>query len=173
MCLALSTSPFPCLPLERWWITKARKGHFRPEHENQRLSSLFYYARKKGPNHHYTAGNQNDGLQYAASINGDLADFVAFLDADMIPDPDWLRALLPHLSRNPKIAFATLLQVRNPISGHQERTHLCLALLRRPFPRSTSAGSGTSLRGALAAERSLRCHLVQWLGLHDTQGLSS
>lgn len=106
---------------------KLEKAILDLKHENQRLSSLFYYARKKGPHHHYKAGNQNDGLQYAASINGDLADFVAFLDADMIPDPDWLRALLPHLLRNPKIAFATLPQVRNPISGHQERTHLSSA----------------------------------------------
>lgn len=75
------------------------------------LSNLYYYARKKGPNHNYKAGNQNDGCRYAASLPGGPADVIAFLDADMIPEPDWLRALLPHLLENPKIALATLTQV--------------------------------------------------------------
>lgn len=79
--------------------------------DSPHFSNLFYYARKKEPIHNYKAGNQNDGCRYAASLPGGPADFIAFLDADMIPEPGWLRALLPHLLKNAKIALATLTQV--------------------------------------------------------------
>lgn len=84
---------------------------FDMKQDNPQFSNVFYYARKKGPIHNYKAGNQNDGCRYAASLPGGPADFIAFLDADMIPEPDWLRALLPHLLRNAKIGLVTLTQV--------------------------------------------------------------
>ncbi len=78
---------------------------------NPRFSNLYYYARRKGPIQNFKAGNQNDGCRYAESLPGGPAAFIAFLDADMIPEPEWLRALLPHILENPKIALATLPQV--------------------------------------------------------------
>jgi len=73
--------------------------------------NLFYTARVKSKNHHFKAGNLNHGLSYTESLPGGGAEFIAALDADMIPDPQWLRALLPHMLRNPKLALAQPPQV--------------------------------------------------------------
>lgn len=74
--------------------------------------NLHYSARVKGKDHHFKAGNLNYGLELVKSLPGDAADYVAALDADMIPDPDWLRALVPHLLENPKLALVQPPQVR-------------------------------------------------------------
>ncbi|KAL8787260.1 MAG: hypothetical protein Q9213_002308 [Squamulea squamosa] len=68
--------------------------------------NLHYTARVKGKEHHFKAGNLNHGLKYVQSLPGGPAEYVAALDADMIPDPQWLRALLPHMLRNPNLALA-------------------------------------------------------------------
>lgn len=73
--------------------------------------NLFYTARVKGKDHHYKAGNLNHCVNYAKSFAGGAAEFIAALDVDMIPDPQWLRALLPHMSNNPKLALAQPPQV--------------------------------------------------------------
>lgn len=39
-------------------------------------------------------------------------EYVAGLDADMIPEPHWLRTILPHLIRDPSMALACPPQVR-------------------------------------------------------------
>lgn len=78
-------------------------------------SNLFYTARKKGPDHHFKAGNLNHGYRYVEKLEGGAAPFIAALDADMIPDPQWLRALVPHLLRNEEVALVQPPQV----SGHQ------------------------------------------------------
>lgn len=58
---------------------------------------------------HYKAGNQNFGIQETKKLSG--ADFMATLDVDMIPQSDWLRAMLPHLLLDEKVAIATPPQV--------------------------------------------------------------
>lgn len=68
--------------------------------------NLYYTARVKGKVHHFKAGNLNYGLRYVETLPGGPAEYIAALDADMIPDPQWLRALLPHMLRNPKLALA-------------------------------------------------------------------
>ncbi len=68
--------------------------------------NLFYLARFKGKNHHFKVGNLNHAFSYTESLPGGGAEFIGALDADMIPDPQWLRALLPHMLRNPKLALA-------------------------------------------------------------------
>ena len=78
-------------------------------HEN-----LKYTARVKGKVHHFKAGNLNHCLSYTQSLPGGPADYIAALDADMIPDPQWLRALLPHMLRNSKLALAQPPQVGAP-----------------------------------------------------------
>ncbi|KAH7024381.1 nucleotide-diphospho-sugar transferase [Microdochium trichocladiopsis] len=68
---------------------------------------LYYQARTKaaGMPHHFKAGNLQSGIDYAVDLPGGPAEFLATLDADMIPDPEWLRALLPHLLRDPELAL--------------------------------------------------------------------
>lgn len=58
---------------------------------------------------HYKAGNQSFGIQETKKLSG--ADFMATLDVDMIPHPEWLRAMLPHLLLDEKVAIATPPQV--------------------------------------------------------------
>ena len=73
--------------------------------------NLYYTARVKGQNHHFKAGNLNHGIKHVESLPGGPAEYIGALDADMIPDPQWLRALLPHMLGSPKQALAQPPQV--------------------------------------------------------------
>ncbi|KXJ86555.1 glycosyltransferase family 2 protein [Microdochium bolleyi] len=70
--------------------------------------NLFYMSREKKPGvpHHFKAGNLNYGLDQITQMPGGTAEFVGALDADMIPEPHWMRALLPHLLSDRKVAMA-------------------------------------------------------------------
>lgn len=50
-------------------------------------TNLFYHSREKTKNHHYKAGNLNDGIEWVKTLPGPPAPFIAVLDADMIPEP--------------------------------------------------------------------------------------
>jgi len=71
--------------------------------------NLVYQARVKvdGVPHHYKAGNLQSGIDYAVHLAGGPAEYLATLDADMIPHPEWLRAILPHLLRDPELALVS------------------------------------------------------------------
>ena len=75
--------------------------------------NIHYSARTKikGVPHHFKAGNLNHGLQYLHSIGGEKAEYVAALDADMIVEREWLRAIISHLIVDPEIALACPPQV--------------------------------------------------------------
>jgi cellulose synthase/poly-beta-1,6-N-acetylglucosamine synthase-like glycosyltransferase len=68
-------------------------------------SHLFYTARQRTPANSHKAGNLNHVLKYTARLPVGQAPFIAGLDADMIPARHWLRAQLPHLLGDPKMAF--------------------------------------------------------------------
>ncbi|PHH67501.1 hypothetical protein CDD82_1418 [Ophiocordyceps australis] len=70
--------------------------------------NIYYMAREKIPGkpHHFKAGNLNYGLDQVHLLPGGAGQFMAALDADMIPERDWLRAVLPHLLVDPKMALA-------------------------------------------------------------------
>ena len=76
-------------------------------------SSIHYSARikTKGVPHHFKAGNLNHGLRYVEGLEGGKADYVAALDADMIVERSWLRAILAHLLIDPGLALACPPQV--------------------------------------------------------------
>jgi cellulose synthase/poly-beta-1,6-N-acetylglucosamine synthase-like glycosyltransferase len=71
--------------------------------------NLVYQARVKieGVPHHYKAGNLQSGIDYAVTLPGGPAEYLATLDADMIPHPEWLRAIVPHLLRDPELALVS------------------------------------------------------------------
>lgn len=79
-------------------------------------SSIHYTARTKikGVPHHFKAGNLNHGLSYVDSLEGGKAEYVAALDADMIVERSWLRAIIPHLLTDPGLAMACPPQVCRP-----------------------------------------------------------
>ena len=66
---------------------------------NGQYPNLIYRSREKFPGvpHHFKAGNLNFGLRETLTAKGEEGEFVAALDADMIPQPEWLRAILPHM----------------------------------------------------------------------------
>lgn len=73
-----------------------------------RLPNLFYHARTKIPGvpHNFKAGNLNGGLEFVDKLPGGAGEFMAALDADMLPSPDLLRALIPHLLLDPKLGMS-------------------------------------------------------------------
>jgi cellulose synthase/poly-beta-1,6-N-acetylglucosamine synthase-like glycosyltransferase len=75
--------------------------------------NLFYRCREKIPGkpHHFKAGNLNYGLEEVCEMEGGASQYMAALDADMIPERHWLRAVLPHLLIDPKVALACPPQV--------------------------------------------------------------
>ena len=78
-----------------------------------RYPNLFYRSRQKLPGvpHHFKAGNLNYGLEQTQLLEGGRAQFVAALDADMIAEPHWLRAILPHMLLDEKCALVCPPQV--------------------------------------------------------------
>lgn len=75
--------------------------------------NLHYHSRlkMKGVPHYFKAGNLSDGTHYVTKLDGGAGEYIAALDADMIPEPDWLRALLGHLVQNDRMALVCLPQV--------------------------------------------------------------
>jgi len=53
--------------------------------------NLYYYARAKIPGvpHHFKAGNLRGGTDFITKLEGGAGEFIAALDADMIPEPHW------------------------------------------------------------------------------------
>lgn len=67
-------------------------------------ANLYYTARKKPKVPDFKAGNLNHGILHSQT-GGNPAEFVAGLDADVIADPSWLRATIPHLLRDPNLGM--------------------------------------------------------------------
>ena len=76
--------------------------------------NLYYHSRLKikGLPHHFKAGNLSDGTHFVTKLDGGAGEYIAALDADMIPEPDWLRALLGHAVKDDRLALVCLPQVR-------------------------------------------------------------
>lgn len=77
--------------------------------------NVYYMAREKiaGQPHHFKAGNLNYGLDQVHLLPGGAGQFMAALDADMIPERHLLRAVLPHLLGDAKMTFACPPQLYN------------------------------------------------------------
>jgi len=73
--------------------------------------NLFYTARVKTGSAGYKAGNLNHAMRVIDAMPGGSAEFVAGLDADMIPNRDWLRAVAAHIVRDSKLAMVCPTQV--------------------------------------------------------------
>lgn len=75
--------------------------------------NVYYHARTKikGVPHHFKAGNLNGGLAFVDSLEDGGGEYIAALDADMIPEPDWLRAIVAHLVIDDKLALSCPPQV--------------------------------------------------------------
>ncbi|OQV06679.1 hypothetical protein CLAIMM_11220 [Cladophialophora immunda] len=78
-----------------------------------RYQNLYYHARKKPSdnNHGYKAGNLNQTMrEFVIDLPGGQNDFLAVFDADMMPEPQFLRALVPHALRDVNVGMVTAAQ---------------------------------------------------------------
>lgn len=73
----------------------------------QEYPNLSYHARVKikGKPHHFKAGNLTGGTGYVTEFVDGEAEYIAALDADMIPEPEWLRAIIAHMVNDDKMAL--------------------------------------------------------------------
>ncbi len=80
---------------------------------SRQFPNMHYRSRPKYPGvpQHFKAGNLNYALEETKKMPGGPATFFAALDADMIPEKLWLRALLPHLLRDKKCSMSCPPQV--------------------------------------------------------------
>lgn len=89
------------------------------QHENSMTNDTGRIQRGCGSLPPLSSGNSSGGTAMAVfpdlSTQPTLApwsEYVAALDADMIPEPDWLRVLLPHIEEDPLCALTSPPQVR-------------------------------------------------------------
>lgn len=122
-------------PRERFRVIVSDDGRSDKLREMVRVVSLmqfdnlYYRSRPKIPGvpHHFKAGNLNYALEETEKFEGGAAHFLAALDADMIPERDWLRALLPHMLQDPKCSMACPPQVRYIARAIVHLTLTCLS----------------------------------------------
>lgn len=72
---------------------------------------LHYLSRdlEPGVQSHFKSGNLRFGIEQTRRLGS--SDYIASLDADMIPEPDWLRRMVPHLILDDVLALACPPQV--------------------------------------------------------------
>ncbi|KAH8822233.1 nucleotide-diphospho-sugar transferase [Flagelloscypha sp. PMI_526] len=91
--------------------------------------NLYYTARQKPSVPDFKTGNLNHAIRFTKGLPGGPAPFFSSLDADMIPEKDWLRRVLPHLLIDAKVGQACPAQsyynvpVNDPL--HQENRIPC------------------------------------------------
>ncbi len=61
--------------------------------------------------HHFKAGNLTGGTDFVTKIQDKEGEFIAALDADMIPERDWLRAIMAHMVIDDRMALVCPPQV--------------------------------------------------------------
>ena len=69
-------------------------------------SELYYTSRKSRVVTHSKAANLNHGLRFVNNLPGGPSEYIAVLDLDMIPLPQWLRAVVPHLISDSALGLA-------------------------------------------------------------------
>ncbi|PWY79176.1 glycosyl transferase [Aspergillus heteromorphus CBS 117.55] len=120
---------------------------------------LFYHTRGKQSGKVFAkAGNLNYALSTLQAQDEVQPDFCAVFDADSIPMPDFLRATLPHLLRNPQTALLTTRQyflnlpAGDPLSQSRLHFYACENAELDVGGRARDAGSGALFRRAVILE---------------------
>jgi cellulose synthase/poly-beta-1,6-N-acetylglucosamine synthase-like glycosyltransferase len=98
---------------------------------SQEYPNLYYHARIKikGVPHHFKAGNLTGGTHFVTRVDGGEGEFIAALDADMIPEPDWLRAIIAHMVNDSEMALVCPPQVSLPLRDRHFIANDTLAIL--------------------------------------------
>lgn len=121
----------------------------RVEEMKEQWPNLLYASRNVEVKTHSKASNLNFGIRYLESLEGAQAPYMAVLDADMIPEPMWLRCVLPHVLSNPRAALACPFQryynvpPGDPLGINSDlRPIECIACLQDFSSNSWCTGSG-------------------------------
>jgi len=102
------------------------------ERLSKRFPNLYYTARRNvpGPSHRFKAGNLNHGLRFVEELKDGAGEFCAVLDANMIIEQDWLRAMLAHIVTDEDVALACPPEVKAKIElGYWKPTDYFPAIL--------------------------------------------
>jgi cellulose synthase/poly-beta-1,6-N-acetylglucosamine synthase-like glycosyltransferase len=102
------------------------------EHLKRKYPYAHYTSRKRPEFPDYKAGNLNHGLEYSASLSNHPFPFIAGLDVDMIVQPRWLRAMMPHLLEDPKLGMTCPPQVLFIIPSREKHLIFASVLLQYP-----------------------------------------
>ena len=84
----------------------------------KKSTRIIYLLRdiKPGARSYFKAGNLRYGIDESCRLGS--SEYIAGLDADMIPDSAWLRKMVPHLILDPGLALACPPQASNGPSLH-------------------------------------------------------
>jgi cellulose synthase/poly-beta-1,6-N-acetylglucosamine synthase-like glycosyltransferase len=113
-----------------------------------RKANVYYTARKVEVKTHSKAANLNHGLHFATGIPGGPSELIAVLDVDMIPLPHWLRALIPSILRDDKVAMANPPQLfydmpdGDPLGQSMSFIYDSIAPMQEAMNSSWCTGSG-------------------------------
>ncbi|EFJ07118.1 glycosyltransferase, CAZy family GT2 [Selaginella moellendorffii] len=107
-----------------------------------------YLRRKKIPGvpHNFKCGNLNYGLEHSD------AEFVVMMDADMILHPSFLKTLLPHIVKDPKVSFVQIpqsfynLPVGDPLNDACGFGYERVMIHRDTFGAAPCVGTGAIFR---------------------------
>ncbi|EFJ27254.1 glycosyltransferase, CAZy family GT2 [Selaginella moellendorffii] len=118
------------------------------EHVEPPSASVRYLRRVKIPGvpHNFKCGNLNYGLEHSD------AEFVVMMDADMILHPSFLKTLLPHIVKDPKVSFVQIpqsfynLPVGDPLNDACGFCYERLMIHRDTFGAAPCVGTGAIFR---------------------------
>lgn len=104
--------------------------------------NLYYTARSENGRAGFKAGNLNHAVQFIQHQLGEPAEFIASLDADMIPERNWLRAITAHMVLDPELGVVCPSQVSAPyqresVPNTSRLISFCTELLQLPQERSS------------------------------------
>ena len=109
-------------PADRFRVIVSDDGadeHIRAGVKVLKLSypNIYYHARVKvkGEPHHAKAGNLVDATAFTDTLDGGPAEFMACLDADMIPMRHWLRTVVAAHIKDSRLGLVCPPQVGNHI----------------------------------------------------------
>ena len=135
-------------------------------------NNVYYTSRREHISGHSKAANLNWGLKYSSLLPGGPSDFLAVLDVDMIPEPYWLRSLLPHMLSHPSVGIVNPPQnyYNTPPSdpydegGSMIRVYAIVMALLDGSDNATCTGTGFIPRRSAIGARSLMSHAVAGSG---------
>ena len=124
------------------------------ERNSKLLPVEIFYAARQRKTQWLKAANLNFGLELARRSAGGPGEFVAVLDIDMIPEPTWLRALVPHMLQDDRLGLVSSPQrFYNIPKGSNVITHIdgymdFLTIVQDSLHSAYCTGSGFLARRA-------------------------